>query len=79
MPAREKGATRHLRHHGRIRTAAGFFDDPPFNVMDGTLFPDLQDLLARMERGPSLRVVVFESPDPRSSLTHKENSNETVY
>src|SRR5229473_3653153 len=37
------------------------FDYPPFNVMDGTMFQSLQDLLARMEMTETLRVVVFES------------------
>ncbi len=37
------------------------FDYPPFNVMDGTMFQSLQDLLARMDASQTLRVVVFES------------------
>ena len=37
------------------------FDYPPFNVMDGTMFQSLQDLLARMGASETLRVVVFES------------------
>src|SRR6266853_1098021 len=37
------------------------FDYPPFNVMDGTMFQSLQDLLARMDASETLRVVVFES------------------
>src|SRR5258708_17069981 len=36
-------------------------DSPPFNVMDGTMFQSLQDLLARMDASQTLRVVVFES------------------
>jgi enoyl-CoA hydratase/carnithine racemase len=37
------------------------FDYPPFNVMDGTMFQSLQDLLARMDESQTLRVVAFES------------------
>jgi len=37
------------------------FDYPPFNVMDGTMFQSLQDLLARMGASQTLHVVVFES------------------
>src|SRR6266481_4158937 len=37
------------------------FDYPPFNVMDGTMFQSLQELLARMDASETLRVVVFES------------------
>src|SRR5258708_520672 len=37
------------------------FDYPPFNVMDGTMFQSLQDLLARIDASETLRVVVFES------------------
>src|SRR2546426_8696257 len=40
------------------------FENPPFNIVDATIFEGLQDLLARMDTSPSLRVVVFESEDP---------------
>src|SRR6201993_2435841 len=46
------------------------FDYPPFNVMDGTMFQSLQDLLARMDASQTLRVVVFESAIPDSYLAH---------
>lgn len=46
------------------------FDYPPFNVADGTMFQALQDLLARMELNPSLRVVVFESANQDFYLSH---------
>src|SRR5579864_7437925 len=46
------------------------FDYPPFNVMDGTMFQRLQDLLARMDASPTLRVVVFESAIPDFYLAH---------
>src|SRR6195256_2929741 len=43
---------------------------PPFNVADGTMFQALQDLLARMNVDPSLRVVVFESANHDFYLSH---------
>jgi enoyl-CoA hydratase/carnithine racemase len=46
------------------------FDYPPFNIMDATIFEGLQDLLARMDASPGLRVVVFESANPEFYLAH---------
>src|ERR1700719_4626742 len=46
------------------------FDYPPFNIADATIFEGLQDLLARMDSSPSLRVVVFESANPEFYLAH---------
>jgi len=46
------------------------FDYPPFNIVDASIFEALQDLLARMDAGPSLRVVVFESANPEFYLAH---------
>src|SRR3984893_17401349 len=46
------------------------FDYPPFNVADGTMFQALQDLLARINVDPSLRVVVFESAHRDFYLSH---------
>src|SRR2546429_9511010 len=46
------------------------FDYPPFNIVDATIFEGLQELLARMDAGPSLRVVVFESANPDFYLSH---------
>src|SRR5690348_5859088 len=46
------------------------FDYPPFNVADGTMFQALQDLLARTNVDPSLRVVVFESANHDFYLSH---------
>ena len=37
------------------------FDNPPLNIVGARIYEDLQDLLARMDANPSLRVVVFES------------------
>ena len=46
------------------------FDYPPFNIVDATLYQALQDLLARMDASPGLRVVVFESANPEFFLAH---------
>ena len=46
------------------------FDYPPFNIMDAAIFEGLQDLLARMDSSPGLRVVVFESANPEFYLAH---------
>ena len=46
------------------------FDNPPFNVMDDSIFDGLQSLLARMGASPNLRVVVFESENPEFYLAH---------
>src|SRR6185369_11767912 len=46
------------------------FDYPPFNIVDATIFESLQELLARMDASPSLRVVVFESANPDFYLAH---------
>src|SRR6201982_1669105 len=48
----------------------GVFDYPPFNIVDASIFEALQDLLARMDASPSLRVVVFESANPEFYLSH---------
>src|SRR5258706_14776776 len=53
------------------------FDYPPFNIVDGTLFESLQDLLARMDASPSLRVVVFESANPEFYLAHFDLTGKT--
>src|SRR2546428_1419610 len=46
------------------------FNYPPFNIVDATIFEGLQELLARMDVSPSLRVVVFESANPEFYLAH---------
>src|SRR6266705_3006632 len=53
------------------------FDYPPFNIVDGTIFEGLQDLLARMDSSPSLRVVVFESANPDFYLAHFDLTGKT--
>jgi enoyl-CoA hydratase/carnithine racemase len=44
------------------------FENPPFNIVDATIFEGLQDLLARMDASRSVRVVVFESANPEFYL-----------
>jgi enoyl-CoA hydratase/carnithine racemase len=53
------------------------FDYPPFNIVDATIFDGLQDLLARMDGSPSLRVVVFESANPEFYLAHFDLTRKT--
>ena len=53
------------------------FDYPPFNVVDALVFQGLQDLLARMDASPSLRVVVFESANPEFYLAHFDLTGKT--
>src|SRR6201987_2582034 len=53
------------------------FDYPPFNIVDASIFDGLQDLLARMDVSPSLRVVVFESANPEFYLAHFDLTGET--
>src|SRR6202008_1052687 len=53
------------------------FDYPPFNIVDATIFEGLQDLLARMDASPSLRVVVFESENPEFYLAHFDLTGNT--
>ncbi|MEJ8632851.1 enoyl-CoA hydratase/isomerase family protein [Streptomyces sp. MS2.AVA.5] len=54
------------------------FDNPPLNVVDHTVFEGLQDLLARMDNSPSLRVVVFESANLDFYLAHFDMSGESA-
>src|SRR5690349_2827721 len=53
------------------------FENPPFNIVDATIFEGLQDLLARMDASPSLRVVVFESANPKFYLAHFDLTGKT--
>src|SRR5258705_2467701 len=53
------------------------FDYPPFNIVDSTIFEGLQDLLARMDASPILRVVVFESANPDFYLSHFDLTGKT--
>src|ERR1700722_5975897 len=53
------------------------FDYPPFNILDAVIFDSLQNLLARMDASPSLRVVVFESANPEFYLAHFDLTGKT--
>jgi enoyl-CoA hydratase/carnithine racemase len=46
------------------------FDNPPLNVVDGSVFEGLQQLLSRIDDSSDLRVVVFESANPDFYLAH---------
>ncbi|HYS69534.1 MAG TPA: enoyl-CoA hydratase/isomerase family protein, partial [Gemmatimonadaceae bacterium] len=54
------------------------FDHPPLNIVGVGMFEGLQDLLARMDASPSLRVVVFESANPDFYLAHFELSEASL-
>src|SRR5882672_355787 len=54
------------------------FENPPFNIVDATIFKGLQNLLARMDTSPSLRVVVFESANPDFYLAHFDLSEASL-
>ena len=53
------------------------FENPPFNIVDATIFEGLQDLLARMAVSRSVRVVVFESANPEFYLAHLDLTGKT--
>jgi enoyl-CoA hydratase/carnithine racemase len=53
------------------------FENPPFNIVDASIFEGLQDLLARMDANPTLRVVVFESANPEFYLAHFDLTGKT--
>ena len=53
------------------------FDHPPLNIVGASMFEGLQDLLARMDASPTLRVVVFESANPEFYLAHFDLTGKT--
>src|ERR1700726_926967 len=53
------------------------FDYPPFNIVDATIYQGWQDLLARMDASRSVRVVVFESANPKFYLSHFDLTGKT--
>jgi enoyl-CoA hydratase/carnithine racemase len=53
------------------------FDNPPLNILDTGIFDGLQDLLARIDASPGVRVVVFESANPEFYLAHFDLEGET--
>ena len=53
------------------------FENPPFNIVDATIFEGLQDLLARMDANPILRAVVFESANREFYLAHFDLTGKT--
>src|SRR6476619_1504386 len=53
------------------------FENPPFNIVDASIFEGLQDLHARIGVSPSLRVVVFERANPEFYLSHFDLTGKT--
>src|SRR4029079_3304790 len=53
------------------------FENPPFNIVDASIFEGLQGLLTRMDASPGLRVVVFESANPEFYLAHFDLTGKT--
>src|SRR3989442_3413459 len=53
------------------------FENPPFNIVDATIFEGLQVLLARMDASPSLRVVLFESANREFYLANFDLTGKT--
>src|SRR6202051_1252208 len=53
------------------------FDHPPLNIVGVGMFEGLQDLLARMDASPSLRVIVFASANPDFYLAHFDLTGKT--
>jgi enoyl-CoA hydratase/carnithine racemase len=45
-------------------------DNPPFNIFGPGSIPQLQEVIARIETDPQVRVVVFDSAVPGFFLTH---------
>src|SRR6201987_3946296 len=72
--SKKKSAMTEAAHVRVIEEAPAYwrvvFDYPPFNIVDASIFEALQDLLARMNGSPSLRVVVFESANHKFYLSH---------
>ncbi|MEV5424635.1 enoyl-CoA hydratase/isomerase family protein [Streptomyces cellulosae] len=52
------------------RIARITLDNPPVNVLGGTLIRELHDLLGRLRDDRSVRVIVFSSADPEFFLAH---------
>src|ERR1700681_2846198 len=84
-PSRSRQGVRIMNESGThvrvIEETPGYwrvvFDYPPFNIVDATIFQGLQDLHARMDASPSLRVVVFESANPEFYLAHFDLTGNT--
>src|SRR2546427_4894842 len=53
------------------------FENPPFNIVDATIFEGLQEVLARMDASPNVRVVVFESANPEFYLARFDLTGKT--
>jgi enoyl-CoA hydratase/carnithine racemase len=60
----------------RIAVADGVatvtIDNPPLNLLDGTLLPSLRRFVAEVRNDADVRVIVFESADPEFFIAHGE-------
>jgi enoyl-CoA hydratase/carnithine racemase len=62
--------------HGPLRATSDggivivVIDNPPTNLLDGSLLEGLRSLLDHLERDPSVRVVIFRSADPDFFVMH---------
>lgn len=45
-------------------------DNPPVNLLDGTLLPSLRRFVVRVHEDTDVRVIVFESADPEFFIAH---------
>ena len=45
-------------------------DNPPLNLLDGTLLPSLRRFVVQVREDPDVRVIVFESRDPEFFIAH---------
>ncbi|MEV5460391.1 enoyl-CoA hydratase-related protein [Streptomyces cellulosae] len=59
------------------RIARITLDNPPVNVLGGTLIRELHDLLGRLRDDRSVRVIVFSSADPSSSSPTSTSTSST--
>ena len=58
----------HVAVAGGVATVT--IDNPPLNLLDGTLLPSLRRFVTRVRHDPDVRVVVFDSADPDLFIAH---------
>jgi enoyl-CoA hydratase/carnithine racemase len=46
------------------------FENPPINMYDPSVLADFQDLVGRIESAPELKVVTFETANPKFFMAH---------
>src|SRR5580692_4486269 len=45
-------------------------DNPPLNLLDGKLIPDLRQFASQVRNDDTVRVIVFQSADPEFFIAH---------